>query len=198
MSFYRPIFVAYFLNILLYGIYGIVLVYPARSWNIALVGIILMTIAYNLIHRGMHQLPDNGFLGFLNPHIQIHHNKKYNVPRAVELIIEFIYEMAVTISIPVVIGYVSGEWVVPFSIILYTSLYFAFNHVVFYSLLPSKKHEIHHGNTSVNYIPDYLDHLFGTASDETYEDMNAQIPIILISAIIVHFMKGYFKWTDST
>jgi hypothetical protein len=187
---------AYGFHILLYGFYGALLVYPDRTWNSSFTGLSLMTIAYNILHRFMHYLPTTGIIGWLNFHVTVHHNKRVLLPRWLELVIEFIFEFSITLCIPVFYAVLSGEWVIPFSIILFTSIFFAMNHVLFYSLLPSDFHEKHHRNTHVNFIPDYLDHLFGTNADETYEDMNQQIPLILISALITHFAKVYFQWKD--
>ena len=190
------IFKAYFFHITIYALYGLILVYPERSWNSIFSGLTLMTLSYNILHRLLHQLPTDGIIGYLNVHIRIHHNKLEDIPRWLELVLEFLFEFLVTITIPVIISVLSNDWIIPFSIILYVALFFAFNHVLFYSILPSEVHGKHHKDVSINFIPDYLDHLFGTNADKTYEDMNQQIPLLLISALIVHFSKAYFQWKD--
>jgi hypothetical protein len=187
---------AYFLHVFLYLFYGCILIYPDRGLNSCLSGLTLMTLNYNILHRALHTLPTTGLIGYLNLHVYLHHNKELDIPRWTELFLEFLFEMFLTVCIPVIISYYSGEWITPFSIILYCSLFFAINHVLFYSILSSDAHMKHHDNPVHNFIPDYLDHLFGTNADGSYEDMNQQIPLILISALITFFAKSYFQWKD--
>lgn len=193
---YWPAFVAYVPHLITYVLFGFLLVFQERSWNTVNASLTLMTISYNLLHRILHLLPTDGPLGFLNLHLRLHHEKLYGVPRWLELTLEFLFEMFITVSIPMIAGALSGDWIVPPSLILYVALFFAFNHCVYYSVLSSDKHRIHHGNMTVNFIPDYLDHLFGTNSDPSYEDMNQHIPISIVSALLVWAGKCWIGWRD--
>jgi len=187
---------AYGFHLVVYSLCGIILVYPERGINSASTGLTLMTLGYNIGHRILHWLPTDGIMGSLNLHVWLHHNKLWDVSRFVELVLEFIFEFVVVSSIPVLIMVVTNEWVIPFSIILFCSLFFAMNHVLFYSILPSNVHQKHHKDNTINFIPDYLDHLFGTNADSEYEDMTLQVPLLVISCLVVYFSKAYFKWID--
>ena len=192
---YSDILFAYGPHILVYAYFGVLLL-PNINILKTLCDIGILTVLYNLGHRLVHLLPTEGIIGKLNLHIYMHHDKKLNVPRWLELIIEFLFEVIAHLMPFFIYFKIKGEWKFPLSITLYVILFFAFNHCVFYSILDSDKHIEHHKNVTVNFIPDYVDQIFSNPKTRVYEDMNNQIPMILWSALIVHFGKLYFQWKD--
>ena len=193
---YKELFNAYFFHIVVYIYFGWLLVLGERNFNVVLIGLFLLTIGYWLGHRVLHQLPTDGIWKYINLHPAMHHEKKLLFSKPVELTLEFIYEFLNVLFWQILVPYLCNDWTIPFSLMIYNSLFFSLNHVVYYSILHSDVHEKHHANTEVNFIPDYLDHLFGKNADSHYEDMNQQIPLLLIAALATHFLKLYFVWKD--
>jgi hypothetical protein len=70
-------------------------------------------------------------------------------------------------------------------------------HIINYSIFhTSEKHIKHHitSNKTLspqNYGPDFIDHIFGTNSDEEFENYNHILPNILISFIITYYIYEY-------
>jgi hypothetical protein len=193
---YKELFDAYFFHIATYVYFGYLLVCNERSWHASGTGLFMCTIFYWLGHRAQHQLPTDGIWKYINLHPAMHHYKKIKVSRPIELVLEFIYEVFICLLFPIVIQLLSGDWIIPLSIIIYFALFFALNHVVYYSILHSDVHEKHHKNVEINFIPDYFDHLFGRNADSHYEDMNQQIPLLVMAALATHLLKLYFQWKD--
>jgi len=193
---YKEILNAYFFHILVYIYFGYLLVYPTKIMHSVSICLFVVTISYWLGHRFVHQLPTDGIWKYLNLHPSMHHYKNIKVSKTVELILEFLYEVFIVIFVGSISSYIGNEWLIPFSLIVYGAIFFALNHVIYYSILHSHIHEKHHHNTEINFIPDYFDHLFGKNADLEYEDMNQQIPLLLIAALATHLLKLYFGWTD--
>jgi len=150
---------------------------------------IVMIFWYYFSHQFLHVIPD------FNLHTIVHHNHIFNISREFELLLDFIFECIFIIGFPVLFQYFFVT-VLPTSIIVFIGIAFALNHILNYSFLPSEKHIAHHLNSTVNFYPDFMDHLFETNSDPKYEDMTQHIPSLVQACIIVHFVKAYFQWKD--
>jgi len=122
------------------------------------------------IHRIHHSIPSTGLFYYLNPHISIHHSHVKVFPRWLDLSIECLQNMAWFIPL-YILQELTDIHIVPNSIIALSLLVYASVHYINYSLFESKKHIAQHLNPHINYGPDFLDHIFGTNSDEEFEDI---------------------------
>lgn len=155
--------------------------------------ILFISLIYYTGHKLCHYLPSNPII---NLHVYNHHDKKINISRYLSLFISFIQEIFGYSIQLITVQYILGIWVIPLSLIVFYYLTSAIIHLFIYSLLGSETHTGHHIDSSKNLGPDYMDHLFGTNSDNEYEDMNGHIPCVIMGALIVHFAKLYFQWKD--
>ena len=142
------------------------------------------------IHRIHHSIPSTGIFYYLNPHISIHHSHTKVFPRWLEMAIETLHNIAWFLFL-YIIQEVSNIHIVPNSIIAVSTLVYISVHYFNYSLFESKKHKAQHLNPHVNYGPDFLDHVFGTNSDDDFEEMSHFIPNTIISAVLVHYIRQW-------
>jgi len=90
--------------------------------------------------------------------------------------------------------WLSGLWIVPISVIVFYAVTYTSVHIINYSIIGSETHRNHHKDTTTNYGPDTLDHIFGTSYDDTYEDL---MPISLNAVgafVFVSCLKHHFNW----
>jgi len=131
----------------------------------------------------------------INPHVYVHHFKYFQIPRSVELCIDFVFEVISFGGIPLAIQNLTGLWLVSPSVIILVVLTLSLSHLFNYSILGSEIHKAHHLDMTKNFGPDFLDQLFGTNAAE-YEDSFQHIPYLVQACIITHFAKAYFQWKD--
>jgi hypothetical protein len=179
----------YFAYNTLFLLFGLLLVYPERSFVNVLLSVAVFPFWYYFFHRSLHIFE-------YNLHKIFHHDHFFPISRNEELIIDFVFEVLVVIGIPYLIQEYLGFHYIPISILMLGSLAYGLNHILNYSFLPSQKHRNHHIMENVNFYPDFMDHLFGTNSDPEYEDMIQHIPYLVQACIITHFLKAYFQWKD--
>jgi hypothetical protein len=147
---------------------------------------------YYFMHRFIiHGLPST----FLNIHLYNHHDKQLHVHRNLELFIDFIAELSWCLPL-LVLQYVSGVWIVSPSILVFVFLLITISHILNYSILGSQIHYKHHQDSTKNFGPDVMDHLFGTNSEKEREDVLQHVSSLVMSCIVVHFSKVYFQWKD--
>ena len=77
--------------------------------------------------------------------------------------------------------------IVPNKTLLLSATLFTSVHIITYSIVGSKKHALQHLNPECNFGPDFVDHVFGTNSDNTFEDMTHYIPNTLIITSVLYF-----------
>lgn len=142
------------------------------------------------IHRIHHSIPSTGIFYYLNPHISIHHSDTKVLPRWLDLTIECLQNMAWFVPL-YILQEVSNIHIVPNSIIALSLLVYASVHYINYSLFESKKHIAQHLNPHINYGPDFLDHIFGTNSDDEFEDMSHFIPNCILSTLLIHYIRQW-------
>lgn len=146
-------------------------------------GVSLVHIWVYLVHRGLHLLPD--LFAPINTHITYHHQAPpKTLPRWLELIFEFLVDMAMIVSLWGV-QWLTGITVVPTPMILLFALAYSSVHLIQYSLIGSEIHRIHHELKVYNYSPDFVDHLFGTNYSKDLENTNWFIPNIVGSLLLL-------------
>lgn len=138
------------------------------------------------IHRLHHHLPSKGLFLYLNPHMAIHHSHIKFLPRWLELIVETIHNIF-WFFLLYLIQECTNIHVAPTSIIILSMLVYSSVHVINYSMFGSEKHRQQHENPDVNFGPDFLDHAFGTNSDEEFENMSHFIPNFLVSTLLIYY-----------
>jgi sterol desaturase/sphingolipid hydroxylase (fatty acid hydroxylase superfamily) len=184
-------FFTYYGNTLIsFGICSVIVTSPDRSVLSAVLGSCLMALNYYFSHRLLHQFPC-----FLNFHLNLHHDK-VGLPRWIELTIESILELFYFMLFPVLLQYLFNDWIIPFSVILLLSMTYTTYHLYNYSILGSEDHGRHHKDNTVNFSPNFLDHLFDTNFDEKHEDLNAGIVNAVVCTLLTLLLKRYFNWTD--
>jgi hypothetical protein len=143
------------------------------------------------IHRLYHYLPSTGLFYYINPHIAIHHSQEKTLPRWLELTIETVQNIF-WFFLLYILQEATQIHIVPDSIILLSLFVYASVHNINYSIFGSEKHKEQHLNPDVNFGPDFLDHTFGTNSDEEYENMVHFIPNSILSYILILWLR---RWT---
>ena len=188
---FEDFFTYYGTTILAFGICAIIVSFPDRTPVSGLLGGCLMATNYYFSHRLLHLFP-----GFLNFHLNLHHDK-VGLPRWLELTLEGICEVFYFMLIPLIVQYLSNDWIIPFSVILLLSMTYTTYHIYNYSVVGVEAHSRHHKDPTVNFSPNFMDHLFDTNFDEEHEDLNPGIINVLLCTLATLYLKRYFKWTDS-
>jgi len=152
--------------------------------------VFLVYLYYYLYHRFVLHVFD------INLHVYVHHYKYFQIPRYLELIIDFLFEIFSFAGTLTLLQYFLNIWFIPPSIISIVILTLSLSHLFNYSILGSEIHKAHHENPTKNFGPDFLDHIFGTNASEEYEDSIQHIPYLVQACIITHFAKLYFQWKD--
>ena len=157
-----------------------------------------LLIAYGwvyLVHRCIHLLPTSGPISYLNLHVLVHHRHDAEIDPVLGLSIEAITNLAMNLSLLVVQGAL-GLSLAPTSVVVFYALLYTSVHIFNYSLVGNDTHRNHHRNTTTNYGPDTLDHLFGTSADDVWEDLT---PITLNAcgvALVTLGLKYVLQWKD--
>lgn len=160
-------------------------------------GIVCMPLWLYWSHRLLHLIPRDSLILLPVFHIWGHHGSPKPIPnRTLELIAETVWESFFWIFLPIWLQRVTGFHFIPTSIVLLTSFMWISIHIVNYSMFVSETHSRHHANTTINYGPDVIDHIFGTNYDETHEDTTAYIFNEIGSAVAVLYLKHYLQYTE--
>jgi hypothetical protein len=144
------------------------------------------------IHMLFHLLPS-----VINVHMIFHHIKTDNVVKKyINLFIETFVNIGFFIIFYLLQKLLHFEYV-PTILILFYGLLYTSVHIINYSIFhTSEKHVTHHitsdkPSSAKNYGPDFIDHVFGTNSDEEFKNYNHILPNILISFIITYHIYEY-------
>ena len=160
-------------------------------------GIVLMPAWLYWSHRALHLIPKDSILLYPVIHIWSHHGIPKPIPdRALELLTETVWELFFWTFLPIWIQSVTGFHFIPTSIVLLASFMWISIHMINYSILGSTTHSRHHGDTTVNYGPDVLDHLFGTNYDHTHEDTTYYVFNAMAAALAVLYLKHSLHYTE--
>jgi hypothetical protein len=169
------------------GLCCLALEYSTLSYLHLATGIYFVNLWSYVIHRVMHSIPSSGIFSYLNIHVALHHSSKKGMPRSLELVVETLNNLMWFVML-YILQFLLNIHIVPDSILLLTALNFTSIHIINYSLFGSQKHREQHRNPHVNYGPDFFDHIFGTNSDETFENMTTFIPNTIGSFLLVKYL----------
>jgi len=147
------------------------------------------------VHRGLHDLPRSGAFATLNTHWLFHHQQTKLIDRRLELLLETFTDLGMNLSLGL-IQWLTGVWLVPFSVMLFFALTYTSTHIINYSIIGSDTHRAHHKNLDTNFGPDPMDHLFGTNDDETHENLLPMCVNAIGAFVVVYMLKQHYKWSD--
>lgn len=148
-------------------------------------------------HRALHLIPLDSWSLLPVFHIWGHHGEPKPIQnRTLELIAETVWEIFFWIVVPIWVQHATGFHFIPTSIVLLASFMWISIHIVNYSIVGSATHGRHHNDTTVNYGPDVLDHLFGTNYDHTHEDTTYYVFNAMGSALAVLYIKHSLGYTE--
>jgi hypothetical protein len=160
-------------------------------------GILNMPLWLYLSHRFLHILPKNSVALYPVFHIWGHHGQPKPIPnRTLELFAETVWEIFFWIFLPIWLQYITGFHFIPTSIVLLSSFMWISIHIINYSIVGSETHSRHHRDTTVNYGPDVIDHLFGTNYDHTHEDTTYYCFNAMWASLAVLCLKHYLQYTE--
>jgi len=185
----------YGITIIAASAFVILLVAPERSMVSAILGLSFMYFWVYFFHRALHFLPTEGPLKYINTHWIFHHQPLKILDRRVELALEMVNDLAMSLTVLWIQG-MTGIWVVPTSVILFYAIWYTSVHIVNYSVIGSQIHRDHHKNVGTNFGPDVLDHAFGTNHESKKEDLIDLAPNMVITFGIVMLLKQTIKWVD--
>jgi len=183
----------YGLSIVAAAAFSILLASPETGFFQSIVGICIMYFWVYFVHRLLHYLPTEGPFRYLNLHWIFHHQPLKLLPRPIELFLETLNDMNMSLSV-FFIQYMTGIWIVPPSIILFYAIWYTSVHIVNYSIIGSPIHRDHHKNVGTNFGPDVIDQMFGTNHESTKEDLILISPNMVIAFGIVFVLKEYVDW----
>ena len=186
---------AYGLVILVAGAFAVLLVQPERGFVSAIGGLTIMYFWVYLFHRALHFLPTEGPLKYINTHWIFHHQPLKILDRRVELFLEAINDMAMSLTVLWLQG-MTGVWLVPTSIILFYAIWYSSVHIVNYSIIGADVHRDHHRNVGTNFGPDVLDQLFGTSHTGVKEDLVPFAVNMVVAFLVVLSLKQFVQWRD--
>jgi hypothetical protein len=133
-------------------------------------------------HRLIHTFSNKNIIY----HTAFHHsNPKVITSKTLELAVETVGELLSFIGVPMLFQYVFSFQLIHPLIIVFISLVYVSVHIINYSIFGSETHSRHHKDPSVNFGPDFYDHLFGTNYDSTCENMLPMyINIVVITVLL--------------
>jgi hypothetical protein len=142
------------------------------------------------IHRLFHNFPD-----LINVHKAFHHNTDLNNDTIIATIFCLVIELFVNILFFVIFYFIQkllNISYVPNMLIFYYAFIYTTVHIINYSIFHiSPEHMNHHktsnNNTSYNYGPDLVDHIFNTNYSDNFENYNHIIPNTLLSFLITYY-----------
>jgi hypothetical protein len=143
-------------------------------------------------HKLMHVLKTNFIYHTINPHIWVHHENIYNVPRWVNLIVESLLDIF-SVGQLLLVNWLLGFNIFSLSIIICISLLYIFVHLD-YGIFGDDEHKAHHEFDTCNYAPSFMDILMNTrCGDESapYINRNSEAIYGLAALMITYFLKVY-------
>lgn len=188
-----PWIIAYIPNAIIMALLLSIFAIPKYGILYAIVqGAAIMFYSY-VAHIIAHYFTKYEWINKFNPHVQIHHKKKWNVPRWLDLLIESFYDLS-TFAVVLIGQRITGielihPWVVIAAGITYTLIHI-FDYSIFY---PCQYHQEHHQHTFCNYGPEIFDHLLHTRCDTSspYRNTIKESGYTLIACIITYVLKEY-------
>jgi hypothetical protein len=164
---------------------------PGQHWFPTLYGIMFMHWWVYWVHRGLHVVPRDGLIGFLNTHWRWHHQTVKTLDRRVELFFEAIADLGMSFLL-LLIQWAIGIYIIPVSSIFIFAVSYTSIHLINYSIIGSKSHRLHHTELEKNFGPDAIDHMHGTNYDDEYEDMDPIALNTIATTALLYPLKQYF------
>lgn len=135
-------------------------------------------------HRLLHWLPS-----FMSPHLAWHHDKQLDVPRWLELVLEFFTDLSWFFLLWLA-QRLSGVRIFQDSLIAYIGIWYASMHTVNMSVFKNSHHGKHHEKRNVNFGPPYMDQLFGTFEHDGCYNVNSSVLNGFASFFIVERVRS--------
>lgn len=148
-------------------------------------------------HAVVHYVSQNEYVHYMIPHIFIHHNNEFDVPRWLNLLQEAITNM-LSYLILLLFQYLAGVELFSTSIVVSVALLYVIIHIADYSILGNAGHKLHHEKGTCNYAPDFMDVLFDTRCEppeEPYVNTTHQLIHGAIAVGITAGLKWQFQWS---
>lgn len=148
-------------------------------------------------HVVAHYVSQNEYIHYINPHIFIHHNNEFDVPRWFNLLQETVTNMSCFLIL-LLVQHLAGVELFSTSIVASVALLYVIIHIADYSILGNAGHKLHHKNGTCNYAPDFMDVLFDTrceGPEEPYVSTNYQLLHGAIAVGITAGLKWQFQWS---
>ena len=169
---------------------------PNYSWTSSFIQtLVLLAWAY-YGHVLAHYITSNYSLNRINPHIWIHHENIFNVPRWINLVSEAISNMFSFLVI-LFIQWLFNLNIFSTSIVFCAGLLYVLIHIADYSIIGDKEHREHHEFNTCNYAPSFMDILNNTRCGDDlvpYVDRNEEAIHGIAAAMITYFLKVYNNW----
>ena len=180
---------SFILVILTANILGVKLLPPGIPMIQTIAQITFINLWVYWIHRLTHILPESP----LNYHIYSHHDKKFDLPRPLELFCEFLSDMSWFILL-IVLQWLFNYQIIPDILIIFFGAWYSSSHVLNLSLLPNLEHKIHHTENDYNFGPPFMDFLFGTFKVEEGYSADSQV---INGVILFTLYDGLKSWLES-
>uniref|UniRef100_A0A6C0KT06 Uncharacterized protein n=1 Tax=viral metagenome TaxID=1070528 RepID=A0A6C0KT06_9ZZZZ len=155
-------------------------------------GAAIMFYSY-VAHIIAHFLSRYEWINTMNPHINIHHRKLWDVPRWVDLLIESFYDLSTFATVLIAQSYFEFEWIHPW-VVIAAGITYTLIHIFDYSIFhPCQYHQEHHQHTFCNYGPEIFDHLLHTRCDPSspYRNTIKESAYTFLACIITYVLKQY-------
>ena len=185
---FRKIVKSYMLAFLTIWIGGMLLKSPDTHWFQVSFGLLFMHAWVYFLHRSLHLIPKWGLLETLNTHIYFHHQEEKPLPRALELMFEFITDTGMNLLI-IPVQMLLGITIVPLPCVLLFTLAYTSIHIVNYSMFGSVFHKRHHLTMVKNFAPDAMDHIVGTNYSDEFEDLVPMSLNVIVSTALLYLVK---------
>jgi len=178
----------------------------AKSWVFFVISIYLLskgnfsrgltTLGFMLLLVYWVHWESHGARNWLTISHHYHHEQNNWFSHGIQILMEMQFGLLLPIINDFLFDNILDKWVIIMLYLFYTSV-----HNINYSIQHiNKTHELHHENIFTNIGPDLCDLVFDTknetiAHEEEYiEDTSHYIPNIIISTIIVLFLKKMYKY----
>lgn len=171
-------FISCYGMLFLVSLAGGVLLEPNVNYFRVAAELVGLNAAVYWIHRIIHWLPSS-----LSPHLSWHHDHALNLPRPLELFLEFWTDLSWFFGIWL-LQRLTGIHVFHTSLIAFIGLWYASMHVINMSVWRNAYHSRHHEKRDVNFGPPYMDQLFGTFEHKGCYDVNTSV----LNGFVAYFL----------
>jgi hypothetical protein len=166
-------------------------------------GAILLVLSYlghawaHVMHRALlkTELFSKDFVDNIFTHVSIHHNKVVDIPRWLDLLIDFVFTFSGFLSI-LLLQHLTDTHFFSTSAIIFSGILFNIVHILDNSIIGNDYHRFHHINEFTNYGMEVIDVLFGTRydPDSPYTRMVLEIPYGIMAFLMTGALKLWFGW----